>query len=293
MDEKDRTIVYTESNGGYKKGYYYKSSISTAELRFLIDSVLSSNFFNREQAEDFSLRIQKMAGINQSSMTSYIKSFGDTGRAGSLTTMENLELLQSAIDNQRRISFALNTFVIEGSEVKLKPIENGGSTKRKVNPHYIKMINGKYYLIATYEEKVNEETKSYFHRVDLMSEIEVLEEETAPIGRNLSVDEKGRSRSEYQLMHPHMFSGPISTFQLKVNPDGLIHMVDLFGNNLRVISNQPDQYGCIEMFVTATKDAIHYLLLQYGESIEVINPNKFFSEEMQKAAEIIYRKYGK
>lgn len=293
MDEEDRTIRYTTSEKGYKGDYYYNGGISTAELRFLIDSVLSSNLFSNAQAKDLSYRIQKMAGIHQSSMTSYIGSFGDAGRDKGLATMVNLELIQSAIDQRRRISFVLNTFAVEGNKVKLKPVENRGRIKKKVNPHYIKMINGKYYLIGTYGDKVDRQTKTYSHRIDLMSDIEVVEAEIAPSGRNLSANESALSRSEYQLMHPHMFSGPMSHFQLKVKPDEFTQIVDWFGNNLMIISQQSDQNPYITVVVTAAKDAMRYWLLQYGESVEAINLDEKFAAEMKEAAERIYQKYGR
>ena len=148
-------------------------------------------------------------------------------------------------------------------------------------------------MIGTYGDKVDRQTKTYSHRIDLMSDIEVVEAEIAPSGRNLSANESALSRSEYQLMHPHMFSGPMSHFQLKVKPDEFTQIVDWFGNNLMIISQQSDQNPYITVVVTAAKDAMRYWLLQYGESVEAINLDEKFAAEMKEAAERIYQKYGR
>jgi hypothetical protein len=148
------------------------------------------------------------------------------------------------------------------------------------------MGNGRYYLVATYDNS----EKCYYYRVDLMTNIKITK--VVSVDRvNIPELKGGINMSEYMFQHPYMISGNIKSMKLRVNKSIFTQIVDWFGTEFTILPKTETE-DTVDIRVEVCENAMHYWLLQYGENVEVLDMGKDFADKMQKAAKIIYEKYG-
>ena len=281
LPEEQRTIRYTEKirkEVSYKSNYWYENCISDAELKFLIDSALYANIINQKNGQKLVKNIQNLSGKKLSDMTMYAKNFGETKYTQNVDVLLNVEILMQAIKSQRKVSFDLNVYDVNKV---LKSYNN-----YIINPHYVVMGNGRYFLVGTYDNS----EKCYYYRVDLMTKIKITK--VVSVDRlNIPELKGGIDMSKYMFQHPYMISGNIKKMKLRVNKSIFTQIVDWFGTTFTVLPNT-ETIETVDISVEVCENAMKYWLLQYGENVQALDMGKDFAENMQKAAKIIYEKYG-
>lgn len=281
IQEKDRTIMYSEKGTNtktYRTGYYYKSPMRDAQLKYLIDATLYSNIMNTEQSQQLVKDIQGLSGKNLSDMTLYASVFDQSKYTQEIDVLKNVEILMNAINKQCKVQFSLNIY---NTEKKLVPY-----IECEINPYYVIMGNGRYYLIGTYDGK----DKIYFFRVDLMTQIKITDGKSVE-REHIPELQGGLNFSEYILQHPYMISGKVSRMKLRVDKNVFTQIIDWFGMNVTVLPNTETE-NTVDVMVKACEGAMHYWLLQYGESVQALEMGEAFAKQMQTAAKNIYKKYG-
>lgn len=282
LPNEQRTIRFSESET--KEGivrrtnYYYANAITDAELKFLLDSTLYSSIINQKHANRLAKNIQNLSGKHLKDMTQYAAVFGETRYSPSNDVLSNVELLMQAL-GKSKVTFQLNVY---STGKRLVPAKKEHDT---VNPHYVVMGSGRYYLLATYDNS----EKVYYFRVDLMTDIRITKEPS--VGREKIPELKnGIDWSKYMFQHPYMVTGTVERIKLRIKKEHFTQIIDWFGTDIRVLSETGDT---VDVEVRACEKAMKYWLLSYGESVEALNMTPGFAEEMREAAKIIYEKYGK
>ena len=281
LNFNERTIFYKTRSDGNKTDYYYKdNSFTNYQLKFLIDSALNSRFINPEESNEVAEKISKLAGKDLKSITAYLPTFGNLKTSQSVDVFSNMRLLNEAIEHNRKVSFKLNVYQ---TDLNLHTLDK----VHEVNPHYIIMGNNKYYLIATY----NGTDKCYYHRIDLMSNIKILDIHKTMDTNSYRELKDGYNIAKYINEHPYMIGGEVRNIELKVDKYYFTHIVDWFGTNIKVLK-ETETETTINVIVRASVNAMQYWLLQYGEIVEAVNVNNELRKKLKHAAEIIYKKYA-
>ena len=113
-----------------------------SELRMLIDSVLFSKNISQSVAQTLINRLKEQGNRYFRAKVPYIYSLPEMRYADNTQVMYNLDVLNTAIAEKKKVSFVYNSY---GTDFKLHP-------KRKeryvVNPYQLVANNGWYYLVA-------------------------------------------------------------------------------------------------------------------------------------------------
>ncbi len=280
--DEEKTILYREygdKDNPRKTDYWYRNPLRDSDLRFFVDMALYSGILNEAQTKRIVKNIKGLSGENLEQIISYAGNFGSSRYAQSIDVLENVEIISEAIIRKKKIGFTLNIYNLKKG---LKTL-----SECQINPYYIVMgNNSRYYLLGTYDGR----DKVYFFRIDLMTNLKVLSKYAEP--RN-SVTElrRGLNLSKYYNEHPYMFGGEVEDMRLRVDKDIFTQIVDWFGNDITV-HEITETDTTIDVTVRAVKDAMHYWLLQYGESVKALDVDEDFAKKMREAAKRIYDNYS-
>ena len=132
------------------------------------------------------------------------------------------------------------------------------------SPYYLVNNQGKYYLVCN---------NNYFddisnYRVERMENIDILDEDVKPLKTI-----KGCANfdiTKYANDNIYMFSSETVNAKVKISDEYAVSYVqDWFGNNAKIYQCTDNQ---IYADIRANEQALIYWCLQYGESIELLQP---------------------
>lgn len=264
LKDADYDIVYTN-----RKGFYLGSkNFEPAELRLLIDSVLSSKHINAKHSRDLIQKLTKMGGESFCARLSHIQHINDWQKSTNLDFFLNIEVLDEAIEKQRKVAFFYNRF---DEAKKLKPTS---TDKRTVSPYQMLLHNQHYYLIGKFDKY---DTLTFF-RLDKITNIEITDLPLTPV-TTVAGHEKGLNLPEMTSALPYLYFEPAQKISLKIPNRMINELVDWFGTNFIVIPNSEDE--CIAMITASQKAVIHWIM-QYNENVEVLSPLPLRNEVIEK-----------
>jgi predicted DNA-binding transcriptional regulator YafY len=188
--------------------------------------------------------------------------------------MYSLDTLNDAIAAKHQVSFMYNDV---GTDYKLHPRWN---MRYVVNPYQIVACNGRFYLIGNYDKYDN---VSHF-RIDKMTDVEELETKAKPM-KKVEGLEHGLNLPKHMAEHVYMFSGPTVNVKMETTRDVFSDITDWFGTDVKIIEEDSDR---LVLRVNCNENAMRYWALQYGPSVEILEPeslrNRIISDiqDMQK-----------
>lgn len=163
IDKGKYNLGFKKANkkGTYITGYWYdekdgeEGGSSKYLARFLSDAVIYSKVLNPEYKPDYYLSLQRLFGTGQvkklNEFSQMIVDLKPYSAEGGIDVMENILIVQKAIDMQKKIEFKLGVYRYTSDGTIELDIEN--SKVRCVSPLQIMMSNGRYYVIAKNERK--------------------------------------------------------------------------------------------------------------------------------------------
>lgn len=263
-----------EHDGG---GYYYDGrAFEDSELRLLIDSVLASRHIPAKQAADLIQKLIGQAGVHFKKSVRHIYSLDNMERTENKELFWTLECIGEAIDENRQIAFYYNKY---GEDRKL---HRTTESKHVVNPYYVVIANGKYYLVGN-NNKYDDVTH---FRLERISSAEILESVRKP-KEQVTDFKDGQGLSRHMLEHVYMFSGPSQRVILRVGPDGINDVIDWLGRDVGI-----RRKGDFLLVDTVTnKQAMKYWAVQFGEKVEVLQPADL-REDIRKMVAAMNEKYN-
>ncbi len=259
-----------------RQGYYFDGrTFEDSELRLLIDSVMASRYIPKKHADDLVSRLIEQSGVHFKKRIRHIYSLDNMERAERNELFWNLECIGDAIEDNRQIAFYYNKY---GEDKKLHR-----TTERKhvVNPYYITIANGRYYLVGN-----NDKYSDITHfRMERISDVEILEDIRRP-KEEITDFKDGQGLSKHMLEHVYMFSGPSVRVMLKVGADGINDCIDWLGRDVGI--RKEDDFFIVD--TVTNKQAIKYWAVQFGEKVEVLSPPDL-REDIRRMVETMCEKY--
>lgn len=298
------------SDGNRTRGYWVLNLLSDAELKHLLNSTLYSKILTQKEANDLIERIILLSGRELSNFSQYstrmknqpffIEDFEKIANHIESGVLHRVEKIRTAIANKDKVRFDLCIYVYNEKTKKIELEAYKGNNR--VNPNadekYLKQVhrtiypadivydNGRYYLI-----EAKENFRSYYYRVDLMQNLEIIK------GSKISEDSKNQKIPDlfnHRMENPHMFSGELEKVCIKIKAEQFTQVVDWFSNCFEVkeeVKESDDDFYIIELKVNI--NSFKYWVLQYSECVEVlpIDGDSSFRDSIKETLEKTLKKY--
>ena len=252
--------IYVNSEKG--DGAFLLSRVfEKSEIGFLIDAVFSSKSINQKQAQELTNKLQRFLSKEDRKSFYYVSKSGEITRTDNKLVFYNLDIILDAIAKGKKIKFKYNRYYLDS--LKNEKMKN---RKLVASPYYLVNNQGKYYLVCN---------NNYFndianYRIERMSDIEILDEEVKPI-KFLEGCENGLDIAKYANVYIYMFSNKAINAKIKIdNEYSISYVQDWFGENANIYQDKHDNK--IYANIHGNEQALIYWCLQYGESIELIEP---------------------
>lgn len=266
------SVEYSEASRINNKGeeetiysdWYLERDFSDAELRLIIDSLLSSKHIPAKQCKDL---IEKIEGLSSKHFKSKMKHVCSLPTNVQLNheIFFNIEILDEAIEKKVQVKFLYADF---GTDKKLHPRKNskGAESQYTVNPYQMVVANGKYYLIGNCE-KYND--VSHF-RIDRIKKISLTENPLKP-QKKVKGLEDGLDLPKHMAEHIYMFSGKSELVTMKTSIKMAGELVDWFGDGV-TFREENKEDGTVKAVVKVNIDAMRYWSLQYSPYVTILSP---------------------
>lgn len=235
-----------------------KRLFEEAELRLLIDSVLSSRTLTERQSKRLIEKLQRLGNRYFRQKVRHVANLPGIRKADSKRMMSNVDRLNDAIGEKRQVSFCYQHYNMNRV---LAP-------KRKepylVNPYQMILSQGWYYLVANVPP--HRGTSNF--RIDKMKDIQILKTPVQPY-RSISEDGQDFDLSRYLAEHIYMFSGPSVEVKFRAQPTLMDQMVDWFGHDFPM---EPEADGSLVATVRMNEMAMYYWSMLYLSEVEILSP---------------------
>lgn len=258
----------------YKGCYIGERILEPSEVSFIVDALFSSKSISGKQAKELSVKLSNLLSKYQRGKYKYIFKADEINRTNNKELFYIIEVIQEAIENNKKISFNY-----------IRPYNEKGKDKKVyvVNPYFLVNSQSRYYLICNFD--YYNEISNY--KVDFIKNIKILDEERKPI-TSIKGFEKGIDISRYINEHIYVFGDEIINATVKLTDDNSItYVMEWFGNNAKIYKNSDAIYADI----ASSEKALVYWCLQYGESAELIAPNET-RNKIKEIVENIQKKYN-
>lgn len=244
--------IHSDRNGSYLED----RPLENSELRLLIDGVLSSRHISAKYSKDLINKLVALGGVNFKPHVRHIYSVNDWGKYEGKELFLNIDLIDEAIEEDRKITFYYNKFDIDK---KLKR-----TSRNTVSPYQMILHNQRYYLMG-----FNDKWQGMrFYRLDRITDVKLTDEPSVPV-RNVEGYENGIDYSAIANERPYMYADKPERITLKCPSFLIDQIIDWFGFDITV--EQIDgEYIAVK--VKSSPSAMVYWALQYGDNAEVIAP---------------------
>lgn len=246
---------YPESGKGY---YLRERDFEEAELRLLIDGVLSSRLIPAPQARELIEKLKRLSTVYFQKRMRHVYSACDWPRGNNQELFFTIDSLDEAIESHRQVSFTYGDW---GTDRQLHPRRD---RRYVVNPYQMVSVYGRYYLIANYEGYDN----ITHYRVDKIIGIR-LEEEQARAIETLPSCEKGFDLQDYINRSIHMMGGDMVRAHLVIQPELVGDVVDWFGNDMMMTRRRDE---LVDVRLPGSLEGLKCWAMQYGSRCEVKRP---------------------
>ena len=254
--------------------YLAERAFDDAELRLLIDGILSSKHISETHSRQL---IEKLSALSNVYFRSHIKniySVGDWSKTENNTLFYNISIVYEAIENMKQIRFDYNKY---WTDKKLHR-----SAIHTVSPYQLLLHNQRYYLMA-YNEKWKHIA---FYRMDRITKIGIIDEPITPL-RTIPGCEKGIDYRKISGGLPYMFSDNAEIITFYAKPEIVDQIIDWFGYDVEF--KEEDEWILVTVY--ASPNAMEYWALQYLNYIEIITP-AHLRKRIQNDLKIALDKYG-
>ncbi len=240
------------SNGTYLASRKFEN----AELRLLIDSVLSSRNVNSTHSAQLIDKLISFGGQNFKSHVKHVYSVKEWDKSDNKAFFYNIDVVDEAIEQGKKIKFNYNKIGLDKKLHVSKP--HTGS------PYQMLLHNQRYYLMM-FDEMFDEVG---FYRMDKITDIDILDEDAKPLRENKGF-EKGIDYKRIATSLPYMYNDAPVAITLKCWVGMADTLYDWFGTNFTA-KKLDDKYFVAT--IVASEKAMLYWVLQYNRNVEVLSP---------------------
>lgn len=240
-----------------KKGSYLATrQLENAELRLLIDSVLSSRHISPTHSAQLIDKLIALGGRNFKSHVKHVYSVKEWEKTENQDFFFNIEIVEEAIDKGKKITFDYNKI---GLDKKLhKSLEHKGS------PYQMLLHNQRYYLMM-YDEVFS---SIGYYRLGKITNIKIIQENAKPLRENHGF-EHGIDYSAFVTSLPYMYNDTPVDVVIKCRNFMTDNLADWFGTDFKI---KPVDNENFEATIRVSEKAMLFWVLQYNYRVEVIAP---------------------
>lgn len=272
LQELDYDIVKGEK-GGYA---LFSRALDDTEIKFISDALFSSRVITGKQALEISNKLNVFLSKYKKKKYTYLYKSTDLNRTNNEDVFLNLEIIEEAIENNKKISFQYLTY-----DEDFKVAKRYDGFRFIISPYYLVNNFGKYYCLGHYRDKYKP-LQNY--RLEYMVGIKIEDEERTPIKDIEGLD--NFDIVKYLNEHIYIFSSKVIEAKLEILENYAIQYIyEYFGNNVKIYKENDKAYVDIK----CSYDALFYWVLQYSNCIKVIEPlelierlKDFFNKESKK-----------
>lgn len=245
---------------GNKGLYLGERKFTEGELLFLVDAIYSSR-----------------SCVYEKKKFNHLEKLDDGRNVDNKQIFYTIELLNEAIEQGKKVEFQYNVY---GIDKKLKPKKDG--KVYKVNPYFLVNNHGKYYLVCNYDKYDNLGN----YKIDCISNIKVLDEKIKPL-KSLPGQEKF-SIKQYMEEHIYMLAGSSVRAKIKIeNEDRINDVISWFGEKTHLYKSNNEIFADFKI----NEDALIYWAMQYGQTVEVVEP-KETRDKIKNLLKDMLKRYG-
>lgn len=262
------------TEGGY---YLEEREFEDAELRLLIDSVLFSKTLSANQAKKIIKKLESFGNKYFDAKVSHVSTTPALARTENKSVLYSVNAINDAIDQKKKITFKYARY---GTDFKLHESGKG----YLVNPYQMVAANGHYYLLGNLDKY---DDISYY-RIDKMLSVNVTDLRVKPMKEVVGL-ENGLDLPKHMAEHIYMYCGESVPVKIKCNTGMIDSLIDWFGKDIKIIKEEKNE---LIVRIMCNYDAMIFWALQYGMSVEVIEP-KDMRDYISKATKDMAEKYSK
>lgn len=269
---KDAGVEIESTRAG---SWLAERDFTDAELRMLIDGVLSSKYVPEGYSKDL---INKLCGLTSKYFKSHIKyiyAVGDWDKTDNKELFYNIEIIDEAIEQGKQIRFEYHKY---GTDKKLHKIR-----AHHASPYQLILHNQRYYLMAQ-----NDWWKDVtYYRLDRMKNMTITEKPITPI-TTIDGYKDGINYKELSTALPYMFSDKPVWVEFIADEDLVDQIIDWFGKDIRI-----DKYGDkqVKITVKVSPSAMEHWALQYAGYVTVTSP-QFLVDSIKTRLKTAMEKYN-
>ena len=247
-----------EIESGRSGSYLAERSFTDAELRILIDGVLSSKYISRKYSKDL---IDKLCGLSNKYFLSHVKhiyTINDLDKSDNAELFYNIELIDEAIEKKRQIRFQFNKY---GPNKKLHK-----SATHHVSPYQLILHNQRYYLMGhnPFFDGIT------FFRLDHITNMSILEDKLEPLN-TIPGYEHGINYKDFASSHPYLFTDKPEWVEFVTSADMIDQIIDWFGKGITIRSISEET---VKIGLNVSPYAMEHWAMQYAGYITVTSPLK-------------------
>ena len=256
LQELDYDIVKKD-----RKGYaLYSRLLEDNEIRYINDALFSSKSITGKQTINISNKLNSILSKYQRREYNYLYKSTSVNRTSNNEIFYDIELIQEAIKNNKKISFQYVTYDENGKEI----LRYNGY-RYIISPYYLINNFGRYYLLGHYRDKYKP-IQNY--RLDYLRNIQIENKDAVPL--NSLKGFENFDIATYINEHVYMFSEDVVTAKIQILETYAIqYLYDYFGSDIALYKENYKLYTNIK----SSADALYFWILQYGEAIKVIKPD--------------------
>ena len=238
--------------------YLDERDFTDAELRILIDGVLSSKYITAKYSKDL---IDKLCSLSSKHFRSHVKhihAVGDWDKTENQALFYNIEILDEAINQKKQIRFDYNKYGIDKNLHKTRT--------HQVSPYQLILHNQRYYLMA-----LSEHWKGIaYYRLDRITNMSIAEKKLTPI-TSVEGYERGINYKELSTALPYMYTDKPERVEFIAEAYIIDQIIDWFGKDIR-ISKYGDDDRQVKVSVKVSPMAMEHWAMQYISHVEILYP---------------------
>ena len=245
-----------EIESGNNGSYLEEREFTDAELRILIDGVLSSKHIASKYTKDL---IDKLCSLSSKYFRSHVKhihTVNDWEKTENRAVFYNIEIVDEAIEQKKQICFDYNKY---GLDKKLHR-----TCTHRASPYQLILHNQRYYLMARNEYWKN----MAYYRVDRITNMSLTEDKLVPI-TSVEGYENGINYKELSTALPYMYTDKPECVEFIAEEFIIDQIIDWFGKDISI-----SKYGenKLKVSVKVSPMAMEHWAMQYAGFITVTSP---------------------
>lgn len=226
-----------------------------AELKVLIDAVVSSKFISRSKSEKLANKLSKLAGPFVSKELVRNIDVERRLKGDNKQLLLIVDTINTAINQKKKIAFKYFTY-----NVRKEKKEKHNGYVYEFSPYKL-VWNGDYYYVVGFSDKYND-IGSF--RVDRISKIpEIVEEKAVSMPRKFDIN-------TYLNTMFRMYSSECKEVELICNNDVMDSIIDRFGEDIQVYANDMESFRIIVN--TAINHIFYSWVFGFGGKVRIKAP---------------------